>query len=143
MISAARGCFAEPGPAAAQPGANARAEIAARAFERMLQCVLATLDRHPLHFAAFLPAFLRLYGHAALMAMSASSLQRMRAKTRVLLTRFISRALLCPMYTRPWLDAQRGEGTPLGAGLSRSHEIWGRGLGSWVIKFIPDLHLRP
>jgi hypothetical protein len=51
-------------------------------------------------------ALLRRYGHTAIVAMDASALRRVRGKTRVLLTRFLARALLCPVYTREWLDAR-------------------------------------
>ncbi len=143
-----------------QIGVDGQNAIAAKAFERMLQCVIAAMDRyrlqptkkpaiassacqivvsgvstqswhsffalaccgmmsvndtrvcfrHVLSFAAFLPAFLTLYGHAALSAMSAAELQRVRPKTRVLLVRFISRALLCPVYSQAWLDSRTSEG---------------------------------
>ena len=87
---------------------------AGRAFERILQCVLATMDRHPLGFARLLPPFLTFYGHTALVAVDAAALASMRAKARVLLTRFLARALLCPYYRQDWLDAQAGAG-PLSA----------------------------
>ena len=87
---------------------DARAGIASRAFERILQCVLATMDKHPLGFARLLPPFLTFYGHTALMAMDAAALASMRAKARVLLTRFLARALLCPYYRQDWVDAQAG-----------------------------------
>ena len=38
--------------------------------------------------------------------MDAGALRRVRGKTRVLLTRFLARALLCPVYTPEWLDAR-------------------------------------
>ena len=38
--------------------------------------------------------------------MDAGALRRVRGKTRVLLTRFLARALLCPVYTREWLEAR-------------------------------------
>ena len=38
--------------------------------------------------------------------MDARALRRVRSKTRVLLTRFLARALLCPVYSREWLDAR-------------------------------------
>ena len=38
--------------------------------------------------------------------MDAGALRRVRGKTRMLLTRFLARALLCPVYDREWLDAR-------------------------------------
>ena len=51
-------------------------------------------------------ARLRRYGHTAIVAMDAAQRYgRVRGKTRVLLTRFLARALLCPIYTPEWLDS--------------------------------------
>lgn len=68
--------------------------------------MLAALDKQPLGFARFLPAFLAFYGHAALVALDAAALQHVRPKTRVLLTRFLARVLLCPYYTSSWLEGR-------------------------------------
>ncbi|BDA43024.1 Importin-11 [Coccomyxa sp. Obi] len=88
------------------PAGRERAATAAKSFERALQCVLAALDKQPLGFARFLPAFLAFYGHAALVALDATALQHVRPKTRVLLTRFLARVLLCPYYTSSWLEGR-------------------------------------
>ncbi len=69
-----------------------------KCFERMLQCVMAALDRDPLDFAQYLPFFLTLYVNDSLLAMDAVTVHRIRAKRRVLVTRFLARALLCPYY---------------------------------------------
>jgi hypothetical protein len=96
--------------AAAAPAERERVATAAKSFERALQCVLAALDRQPVGFARFLPAFLAFYGHAALVALDAAALQHVRPKTRVLLTRFLARVLLCPYYTRSWLEGRTAQG---------------------------------
>ena len=44
------------------------------------------------------------YGHTAIIAMDAAALRRVRGKTRVLLTRFLARALLCPVFSQEWVD---------------------------------------
>lgn len=69
-----------------------------KCFERMLQCVMAALDRDPLDFAQYLPFFLTLYVNDSLLAMDAVTVHRVRAKRRVLITRFLARTLLCPYY---------------------------------------------
>lgn len=96
--------------AAAAPAERERVATAAKSFERALQCVLAALDKQPVGFARFLPAFLAFYGHAALVALDAAALQHVRPKTRVLLTRFLARVLLCPYYTRSWLEGRTAQG---------------------------------
>ena len=42
------------------------------------------------------------YGHTAIIAMDAAALRRVRGKTRVQLTRFLARALLCPFFSQDW-----------------------------------------
>ncbi len=44
------------------------------------------------------------YGHTAIIAMDAAALRRVRGKTRVLLTRFLARALLCPIFSQEWAE---------------------------------------
>ncbi|EIE26982.1 ARM repeat-containing protein [Coccomyxa subellipsoidea C-169] len=94
------------GAGAAAAAERERVGTAAKSFERALQCVLAALDKQPVGFARFLPAFLAFYGHAALVALDAAALQHVRPKTRVLLTRFLARVLLCPYYTSSWLEGR-------------------------------------
>ena len=98
------------GACAAAPAERERVATAAKSFERALQCVLAALNKQPVGFARFLPAFLAFYGHAALVALDAAALQHVRPKTRVLLTRFLARVLLCPYYTRSWLEGRTAQG---------------------------------
>ncbi len=38
--------------------------------------------------------------------MDGAALRAVRGKTRVLLTRFLARALLCPIYSQDWLDSR-------------------------------------
>lgn len=108
MISRRAGSSEQPAAADGE-----RAAVAAKSFERALQCVLAALDKQPIAFARFLPVFLSFYGHAALVALDAAALQHVRAKTRVLLTRFLARVLLCPYYTRAWLNGRAARGASL------------------------------
>ena len=77
---------------------GSRGLLASQAFERIVQCVMAAMDKNPIAFAAFLPHFLRQYCNAALARMDAGTVHHMRSKRRVLLTRFLARALLCPHY---------------------------------------------
>ena len=76
---------------------------ASQAYERMIQCVMTALDRNPLDFAACIPHFLTLYCDTALVTMDAATVHSIRAKRRVLLTRFLARALLSPFYRQEWL----------------------------------------
>lgn len=71
----------------------------------MIQCVMTALDRNPLDFAACLPHFLKLYCDTALVSMDAATVHSIRAKRRVLLTRFLARALLSPFYRQEWLHS--------------------------------------
>jgi hypothetical protein len=45
-----------------------------------------------------MPYFLKLFVDAALLQLDAPSLRGMRPKRRVLLVRFLAKALLCPYY---------------------------------------------
>jgi hypothetical protein len=44
------------------------------------------------------PYFLKLFVDAALLQLDAATLRAMRPKRRVLLVRFLAKALLCPYY---------------------------------------------
>lgn len=80
--------------------------VGGKTFERATQCVLAAMDRNPVDFAAYLPHFLPLYGENALFAMDAATVHSVRSKRRVLLIRFLARAMLCPVYQSSWLREQ-------------------------------------
>jgi hypothetical protein len=49
-------------------------------------------------FAEYVPYFLKLFVDAALLQLDAATLRAMRPKRRVLLVRFLAKALLCPYY---------------------------------------------
>jgi len=124
------------------PRVAALASALSRCFERTIQVATSMLDRSPSSFAPHLPAFLPAYG-AALLGLGraddaggapgggnlggpgpegadgdgppAPSPLAPRPKTRVALTRFLARALVCPTYRREWLDgAVRAARTPAG-----------------------------
>ncbi|KAK9865409.1 hypothetical protein WJX84_004910 [Apatococcus fuscideae] len=86
---------------------------ASQAYERMIQCVMTALDRNPLDFAACIPHFLTLYCDTALVTMDAATVHSIRAKRRVLLTRFLARALLSPFYRQEWLLSPVPDRLPL------------------------------
>jgi hypothetical protein len=48
--------------------------------------------------AEYVPYFLKLFVDAALLQLDAATLRAMRPKRRVLLVRFLAKALLCPYY---------------------------------------------
>ncbi len=53
--------------------------------------------------------------------MDGAALRAVRGKTRVLLTRFLARALLCPIYSQDWLDSRpKGDAPQHSAGLQAS-----------------------
>ena len=81
--------------------------LASTACERIGQCITAALDKNPVGFAPFLPHFLPLFVHSALVAPDASAVARLRAKRRVVVTRFLSRALLCPLFRREIIESQK------------------------------------
>ena len=53
----------------------------------------------------YVPYFLSLYVEGGLIALDAATVQRMRPQRRVLLVRFIARALLNPFYHPEWVKA--------------------------------------
>jgi hypothetical protein len=72
--------------------------LGGRIHERICKCIIAHLDSHPLPFAEYVPYFLKLFVNAALLQLDAATLRGMRPKRRVLLVRFLAKALLCPYY---------------------------------------------
>ena len=57
--------------------------------------------------------------------MDGAALRAVRGKTRVLLTRFLARALLCPIYSQDWLDSRpKGDLPQHSAGLQASAWEW-------------------
>jgi len=84
-----------------------------RLYERMTRCVLALLDNYPIPFAEFVPHFLSLYVENALISLDAATVRSMRAKRRVLIVRFIAKALLNPFYRPEWASTPiPAHGTP-------------------------------
>jgi hypothetical protein len=72
--------------------------------ERLANMVTAHMAACPLPFGPLLPHFLNLFVGSALVAADADALRAMRPKRRVLLVRFIAKALLCPYYRAEWLE---------------------------------------
>lgn len=85
---------------------NDRLVLGGKTFERLTQCLMAAMDRTPTEFALYLPHFVPLYSDNTLLLADVATVHRMRAKRRVLLMRFLARALLCPVYQVDWLKAQ-------------------------------------
>lgn len=83
---------------------DAWAGLGGKLHERLAALVLAHMSACPLPFAPLLPHFLGLFVGSALVALDAATLRAMRAKRRVLLVRFIAKALLCPYYRSEWLE---------------------------------------
>lgn len=80
-------------------------DLAGRLCERMTRAVIAALDHYPIPFAELLPPFLSLYVENALIALDGPTVRAMRAKRRVLMVRFIAKALLNPFYRPEWASA--------------------------------------
>lgn len=71
-----------------------------KCWERLLQVALVAMDRHTIAFAAHVPAWVSLCINTALLGMDAAAVHGIRAKSRVLLTRFVARAMLQPLYRK-------------------------------------------
>lgn len=91
----------DPGGAAALAAWN---ELGGKLHERLAAMVTAHMAACPLPFGPLLPHFLNLFVNSALVALDAETLRAMRSKRRVLLVRFIAKALLCPYYRAEWLE---------------------------------------
>lgn len=94
--------------AAADPQQQ-RWQLLSKNWERLLQVALVTMDRHTFPFAAHLPGFMSLCINAALLAMDAAVVHRIRAKARVVLVRFCARALLQQLYRRDFVEGTSPE----------------------------------
>jgi hypothetical protein len=79
-------------------------ELGGKLHERLAGMVTAHMTACPLPFGPLVPHFLGLFVGSALVAADADALRAMRAKRRVLLVRFIAKALLCPYYRAEWLE---------------------------------------
>lgn len=72
--------------------------LLSKCWERLLQCAIVAMDKFPIIFARHMPAWIPLTINTALFEMDAASVHHIRPKSRVLLTRFVARALLQPLY---------------------------------------------
>jgi hypothetical protein len=72
--------------------------LLSKCWERLLQLALVAMDRHTVAFAAHLPAWATLCVNTAMLEMDAAAVHGIRPKSRVLLTRFVARALIQPLY---------------------------------------------
>ncbi len=102
--------FGGPAAAAARVGddgacGDAHVRLMSKSWERLLQTALVAMDRHTLAFARHLPAWATLAVDTGLLGMDAAAVHHIRAKSRVLLTRFLARALLQPLYKTRGDDA--------------------------------------
>lgn len=90
-------------------------DLAGKLCERMTRAVIAALDHYPIPFAALLPPFLTLYVETALISLDAATVRGMRPKRRVLMVRFIAKALLNPFYRPEWASAPIPAALPPGS----------------------------
>ncbi len=90
------------GPAAAAAvesgSAGTHMILLSKCWERLLQTAIVAMDRHTVPFAQHIPAWVSLCVHTGLLSMDSAVLSRIRPKSRVLLTRFVARALIQPFY---------------------------------------------
>ena len=86
--------------AAVDSGADPHTALLSKCWERLVQIALVSMDRHTLAFAPHVPAWATLCANTALLGMDAAAVHGIRPKSRVLLTRFVARAMLQPMYSR-------------------------------------------
>lgn len=111
-VHTACGALMRGQPLAGDPGGPsalaAWKELGGRAHERLAAMVTAHMAACPLPFGPLLPHFLGLFVGNALVAADADTLRAMRPKRRVLLVRFIAKALLCPYYRAEWLEVNIG-----------------------------------
>lgn len=120
--SLARYLFWGPAPRAAQLTAmdgrppmdtDAHVLLASKCWERLLQCALVSMERHTVAFAKHVPGWALSCVDTALVGMDAAAVHGIRAKARILLTRFVARAMLQPMYRREYDELSRMEGQSL------------------------------
>jgi len=84
--------------AALDKASDPHTTLLSKCWERLVQIALVAMDRHTLAFAPHLQAWATLCVNTALLGMDAAAVHGIRAKSRVLLTRFVARAMLQPMY---------------------------------------------
>jgi hypothetical protein len=85
--------------AAVEAGSASRhITLLSKCWERLLQIALVAMDRHTVPFAQHIPAWASLCVNTALLGMDSAAVHGIRPKSRVLLTRFVARAMLQPFY---------------------------------------------
>jgi hypothetical protein len=85
-----------------QNRSDAHVLLASKCWERLLQCALVSMERHTVAFAKHVPRWAMSCVDTALVGMDAAAVHGIRAKARILLTRFVARAMLQPMYRREY-----------------------------------------
>lgn len=80
-----------------QPAQTAHTQTQANTRPLLLPPLVLLLSPAHTH-TEYMPYFLKLFVDAALLQLDAPSLRSMRPKRRVLLVRFLAKALLCPYY---------------------------------------------
>ncbi|KAL4518028.1 hypothetical protein Ndes2526A_g01512 [Nannochloris sp. 'desiccata'] len=92
--------FSGPAAAAAVEAGSAGSHtiLLSKCWERLLQIALIAMDRHTVAFAQHIPAWASVCINTALLRMNSEAVHSIRPKTRVLLTRFVARAMLQPFY---------------------------------------------
>lgn len=85
-----------------QNRSDAHVLLASKCWERLLQCALVSMERHTVAFAKHVPRWAMSCVDTALVGMDAAAVHGIRSKARILLTRFVARAMLQPMYRREY-----------------------------------------
>ena len=78
--------------------AGSHITLMSKCWERLVQIALVAMDRHTVAFAVHVPAWASLCVNTALLGMDSAAVHGIRPKSRVLLTRFVARAMLQPFY---------------------------------------------
>lgn len=94
--------FSGPAAAAAVEAGSADAHVTllSKCWDRLIQTALVAMDRHTIPFASHVPSWASLCVNTALLGMDSAAVHAIRAKSRVLLTRFVARAMLQPLYRK-------------------------------------------
>lgn len=78
---------------------DVQAKLYSKCWERLLQIAQVAMDRHTVGFAQHIAAWVGLCVNTVLLGlMDSSTIHGIRAKSRMILTRFVARAMLQPLY---------------------------------------------
>jgi hypothetical protein len=71
-----------------------------KCWEQVLQIGIVGMDKHPVLFSPSLSQWMSLCIHTAILQVDAKTIHTIRPKSRVLVTKFLARALLQPLYRK-------------------------------------------